>query len=588
MKIIIPRTFSEKTIFTRIVNQHFMLVLFIVGALLAVVFVVSGYMVRQAAVKSYDESLEIASTQVRKDFDVLVEAMDALASDHEMRRYMVFCNQFGKQGNLRLPQVLSRKLAALENDLKHGELSVYTQYEPVILNAFKPNPMYDLLLDTKFISSISEDTVYYRFARNRENTIEAFAIVLPVMDFMSVHPLGYIQVAYDPETLQNLIRAKAPFKHPMILRSGSGEIVFSESDSNIAKNYGSLKENGSTQGLIQEGEYLVSTKPLDPYGINISLLVSNSELTKPLVTSFMIILPLIMLLIFFDLFMSKRLVRRITEPIGEIVAAMEAAEHGNFKTSLEKWSGIREINLLNRSFSRMLTKIQQLIDTNYKAEILKQKAELEALQQKINPHFLYNSLEIISSQAILDGSPNVSRMAQRLGRLFRYNLNAPEWVSVNEEMKYLKDYIELWKLNNRCRISYSATIAVESRECQVPKLIFQPILENALKHGAIDGRPDLAVGIDSRRAGDSIMVTIDDNGCGMAPEVLESLNSRIGNDEMSEMMNFHYGHGILGSRDRLAAIYGSQFSLKYLLSDSGGTRVEILMPAREFWRDDHV
>ena len=180
---------------------------------------------------------------------------------------------------------------------------------------------------------------------------------------------------------------------------------------------------------------------------------------------------------------SRKIVTGITEPIGELCDAAVAAGGGDFRIRAVK-TGPEEIEVLNKSFNQMVEKIGNLVEDIHTEELNLRAAELRVLQEQINPHFLYNTLDNIIWLAESKKTDEVVMMVSSLSTFFRTSLSkGREFVSVKEETEHIRSYLEIQQFRYRDILDYEIAIPEEYYGYEVIKLTLQPLVENALYHG---------------------------------------------------------------------------------------------------------
>ncbi|MFB6098371.1 MAG: sensor histidine kinase, partial [Salinibacter sp.] len=188
------------------------------------------------------------------------------------------------------------------------------------------------------------------------------------------------------------------------------------------------------------------------------------------------------------------------------------------------------------------------------------EARLEALRMQLNPHFLFNTLHAVST--LVDRDPaSVRRMIARLSELLRHVLDeeAPQEVSLSQELEFLDDYFEIQSIRFQGRLDTEVDVPPSLSDAQVPNLILQPIVENAIKHGASQVRGVGRIEVRGRRKGDALVLTVADNGPGLS-EAQEA------------------GFGLRNVRARLQELYGDEQSLRLDSADGEGTRAILRLP----------
>lgn len=219
-------------------------------------------------------------------------------------------------------------------------------------------------------------------------------------------------------------------------------------------------------------------------------------------------------------------------------------------------------------------------------EMLRKKMEYTALQSQINPHFLYNTLETIRSQAITEGDKEIAEMVERLSSIFRYSISRKgEVVTLRDELNNIRNYMKIMEFRFYDRFSLEIDIDEEDGKVfdfYIPRLILQPIVENAINHGLDETVTGGVVRIEVVLVGDMI-ITISDNGKGMSLQELDSLNQKIhSSDQIGKGVNANEQNGtgiaLANVHKRIQLLYGKEYGLNVYSSEKCGTDVELMLP----------
>lgn len=270
--------------------------------------------------------------------------------------------------------------------------------------------------------------------------------------------------------------------------------------------------------------------------------------------------------------------RRLTRPIRNMMEKMSQVESGNFKVELPVESN-DEIGTLSRRFNQMSHELETYINKSYVAQVKQSEAEMTALKSQIYPHFLYNTLEIIRMTALEHEDVTVSNMIEALSQQIRYIIGpAKDLVPLEAELDIIRKYLYL--LN--CRISGKVQLTADlggMSGIMVPKLILQPIIENAYVHGLKPKDGSGHIMIDAEEETGSLMISLMDNGVGMDKETLERLRALLASDEIG-IKNEHNWQsiGLKNVHDRIRYLYGDGYGLEITSTVSVGTIVRIVMP----------
>lgn len=263
----------------------------------------------------------------------------------------------------------------------------------------------------------------------------------------------------------------------------------------------------------------------------------------------------------------------IIRPIKKLLAAMHSFETGNFDSYIS-FHYKDEIGQLGNGYNEMVKSLAELIDRVYVLQIREQEAELNVLQSQINPHFLYNTLDSIYWKTLARGENEIAEMVWTLSNLFRTSLSkGNRYETVTHEFQFLEQYLRLQQLRYGSKISYQIELDENAKNRFIPKLILQPIIENAIYHGLEPKSSNGYVKVNGAFEKDKLHFQITDNGVGIESEVLSALR------EGTNLSTTTGGYALHNVRERLRIIYQNNFTMT-ITSDKGvGTTVTLILPA---------
>ncbi len=272
--------------------------------------------------------------------------------------------------------------------------------------------------------------------------------------------------------------------------------------------------------------------------------------------------------------------RIVLIPLKRLIAVMNKINKGFVNVRIEKYNASDEFLLVNQTFNRMMSQIEELKINVYEEQLSKQKAELQHLQLQINPHFFMNSLNILFNLAQVKNFELIQEMTLCLVRYFRFMFRSNlSFVSLKEELQHVRNYIQIQELrfpgHLTCEIDYPDFLD----PVQVPPLLLQTFLENSIKHSVTLEEPlHLSVTLDLKETGLApyIEIIIRDTGKGFSEDVLAEIRSgnRVVDDEGEHI-------GIWNVKKRLSFLYGDEASVSCYNGFPQGAVVEITLPYRE-------
>ncbi len=268
---------------------------------------------------------------------------------------------------------------------------------------------------------------------------------------------------------------------------------------------------------------------------------------------------------------AEKIASEKTKIIDKMVEAFEQVQKGNLDVTLNIRS-YDEFEIIGESYNLMLKSIKNLLILNEEKVRQNILSEIKQLESQFNPHFLFNTLEHIRYMAKLDPD-SASKMIVSLSTLLRYSINNSILdVTIAEDLEYTKSYLHIQQYRFSERFHYSTYMERGTEQCIVPKLILQPIIENAIKYGFGD-KEDLTVKIKVSFLADDLVIVIYDDGIGMEPEVLEKLQTLLSQDNNS---SDHIG--LYNVHRRIQLMYGEAYGLTLKSEPSEGTVVKIILP----------
>ena len=272
--------------------------------------------------------------------------------------------------------------------------------------------------------------------------------------------------------------------------------------------------------------------------------------------------------------------KAISRPIRELSEEMKTITLNEYSGSTLE-SREDEIGILQDSFNHMITRNKELIAQQYQAKLEKRNAQLRALQAQINPHFMYNTLQVIGGMALEKDAPEVYSVTLALSDIMRYSLNfAKEMVCLEEEVEYLKSYVMIQNERFGGKVQLKLELEPDTLKCLIPKLILQPLAENSFEHGLLDKAGEWILMVESHITSDGeLLIRVRDNGIGLDSERLEQIREKIEKDTIRALRSgSHIGLANVHARIKLRSTKeGHGVSIDS--SPETGTTVSVLMQA---------
>lgn len=275
--------------------------------------------------------------------------------------------------------------------------------------------------------------------------------------------------------------------------------------------------------------------------------------------------------------------RAISKPIRKLSDEMKTLRLNEYDAYFSEFRK-DEIGILQESFAHMIATNKALISQQYQAEIEKRNAQLRALQAQINPHFLYNTLQVIGGMALQKDAPEVYTVTTALSDILRYSLNfSKEMVPLAEEVEYLKSYVMIQNERFGDRVQLQLHLDPETTGCYIPKLIMQPLAENSFEHGFLEKSGEWILCVESSMVADDLLIRVRDNGIGIDRERLAQIQDKIDKAMTSAIYaDSHLGLANVHARIKLRSV-NDAYGVKITSSPDHGTTVLVRMQAR--WKE---
>ncbi|KGE17854.1 sensor histidine kinase [Paenibacillus wynnii] len=405
-------------------------------------------------------------------------------------------------------------------------------------------------------------------------------MIKPFKDFNNYKRIGVLMIGIDADQLSKNLFRKENNAYQLVIND-DGVILASTELDNLGKSIEDLSyfksgdtvlsKNDALKNLLARDDLVVSqtTSPLTGWH---SLVIQNKkELLKELdyikSITFLIMAVFTLVMILCTWLIAKI----ITNPVKTLIISMKQLQRGDF-TQRVNFSGKDEIGQLGYWYDIMVERVKTLIDDVYTSHLKQKEAELKTLQSQINPHFLYNTLNMISWTAVQKNERDIAEMVHSLSQVFRLSLNnGQDNVTLLQEVELIENYLFLQKKRFTTRFHFSIRLDEDISHILVPKLILQPLVENAIIHAIepLEGSGMITIACYAEESW--ILLEVVDNGKGMTPERVEQI---LLNHMSPTLSNAHSGLAISNVRERLNLFFErTEFHIESTLGL--GTRIQI-------------
>lgn len=342
-----------------------------------------------------------------------------------------------------------------------------------------------------------------------------------------------------------------------------------------------LDSYGVFEKNIDGSPYFVTYDQSEQLGWYIVDYVAVEEILAPINESRNYFYFSIFILIMLSLFAAFMLYKHVQIPVKELTLGVRTIERGNYSARMPEKSST-DFKFLFNSFNRMADRIETLIQSVLSERIRTREAELKQLQTQINPHFLFNCFAFIMSAAKTNNKKAILSITHSLSKYYRYTTRSEVMLcKMKEEMNFIGHYLSIHQMRMP-KLRYEIHMEDSVLDLVIPKLLIQPLVENAIIHGIESKLSACQVVISGKETTEGFEIIVEDDGKGMSTQTIEELMQKINGPLLEEM-----GCGLWNVNQRVKMMFGKSSSLGYQCTEEGRTRAILqLIPTTR--RDDHV
>lgn len=335
-----------------------------------------------------------------------------------------------------------------------------------------------------------------------------------------------------------------------------------------------IYSDNEMDALNEKGQLFCFKELVDKGKLQLIYLVPGQWIDHQLKNTVMTALLILAMALVAAILLSQLFSNLISKPIVSLSKKMQTTDIHNFSAG-DPVVRKDEIGLLQESFENMICRNRELVEKEYQSELEKQEAQLKALQAQINPHFLYNTLQVIGGMAITGQSRDIYPIVTALSDILRYAISfSEEMVSLEQELTYLEGYLEIQNSRFGNRIRFEKKVQPEALEAYIPKLILQPIVENSLIHGLEGKSGEWQIAMNAHIEGSTLILCISDNGRGVDEEQLTRIRSALEKDDQETLTSSaHIGLRNVQARIRLQS--GPGYGLELESDGKSGMRITL-------------
>lgn len=332
---------------------------------------------------------------------------------------------------------------------------------------------------------------------------------------------------------------------------------------------------------------LLAVSPVNAYGLSVRVWQSREAALAMLRPHRLQVAALCAVALFVSAAYLYFASRRITKPIRIIRHMMERTALETLDTS-QIPSGGDELKALSRAFNDLCLRLKAAVAAQMQAQQRETRALMDALQAQVDPHFLFNTLNVIAGRAMVIGDDEIVSTCDEIASMLRYSADTRQkTATIRTEAAHFTTYLALMKKRYRSKLNYHIDLAEALLEEPMPKIVLQQFAENAIRHGFSGAGETLTIQLTGRKAGGVWTIEISDDGAGFSPDVLKRLTRKLrascqpGAPCAAEGGLSIGGMGILNTYARLRAFYGQKFRMTLFNGKNGGAHIRLSAPCKE-------
>ncbi|WNQ14083.1 sensor histidine kinase [Paenibacillus aurantius] len=383
--------------------------------------------------------------------------------------------------------------------------------------------------------------------------------------------VGIAVVRLNESEISGLLASAIPQEQTstFILRP-DGTVLLHKDDQWIGKPYPNAdvlktlqQHPGKNTVLQMDGEsYVLFNKVMRSTGWNIVTLVKDKTIVAKTNALKITLQILFLLVILFGMFALIGFEVAIIRPMLELKKETGRLKSGDFSARVTIRSH-DEIGELGRQFNNMVTTIKDLIDNKYKLEIQQKESELRIMQSQMDPHFLYNTLDMIRWTARLEKAPETSQLIEALSGFFRMSMNREkQTATLADELEFVRSYLNLQQKRMGDKLAFSLLMEASLEDTVLPRRLIQPLVENSIKHGfAARQKGNIRIQVRCYRGRENeLIIDVSDTGIGFPPERLQAIRYALAEKSGEREL---IGHALYNIHELITLLYGSGWGIDF-------------------------
>lgn len=452
----------------------------------------------------------------------------------------------------------------------------------------KPTNLKNIKATSYYYSSLLAPTTLNWIGYNKNS--DSIEISRIIYNYENYHPIGLLIIRLSKSFFTDILEKydRENIEQIYIINNKGALLAPSYfTKSPIHSSDIQLLSSSDTSGINDSSkEWLIYTKlgdtaakyPYDKWSVAVN--VKKSTILKSYQDIEILFMLTAATITIIGIFITAKFSEKVTMPIERLERAMTAIQDGNLDISLAITSHIDEITDMYHGFNQMTIKLNLLINTVYKSKIAEKESQLKALRSQINPHFLFNTLQLIGLKAHEFDADEICDMISSLSYMLEsdlYNSDDENYI-LQDELNYINHYINIIHQKYKNKIKFIFDIETECLVCQIPKMILQPFVENAVVHGLGPKTDSGTIKISIHHEHSNLLFQIYDDGVGIHSDILRTLQN--GNKSFASNSRGHH-IALKNIQNRIHLLYGYKYGFTIDSQFCKGTIIKLKLPYRK-------
>lgn len=413
------------------------------------------------------------------------------------------------------------------------------------------------------------NNAYYNGSRYTLN------IYFPIYDTNRVlGELGLLCMNFTDPSLQQILEYDSSKRLESMVVDTDGMLISSRNKEKIGTNVDFIPKMKEKSGTFSMDGRLYIYQKVSNWRFYVVSSVPMMELYKSSIRTIFFMAFILLFLLTVSLLVVKRIISKVYRPLDKVVRKMDDVASGSLKTRINVEHMGEDFTKLAVGFNSMMEEILVLMEQVKMEQHQIEQIRFNALQSQIQPHFLYNTLECIHWQAMVDGNEEISTLVKALAKYYRICLSGGhDVIPLKMELEHVQNYLIIQNMRYDDIIGSEFDVEEAAFDVMIPKLTLQPLVENSIYHGikVKEGKTG-SLFLKVRKRSSDVLITLADTGTGMSQQQIDEMNQHLSEYDDS------FGYGVRNVNKRIELLYGEEYGLYYLRNESGGVTVEIRLP----------